>query len=295
MNEEIFEISSGEYKAQFTSMGAALVSLQHSDKDLVERRTHSKYFSGEILAPWPNRIRDGRYAFQNSTYQLHINEISRGNALHGLVFNKSWKKLSHSKNEISFTTEIEESNFYPGSLELKAKYLLAEHGLISQLTATNIGKRTAPYGASVHPYFVVPGLQRANDFFLKIGADQVLMTDEARLLPLELVGVGQSEFDFRKSRQINNLLIDHAFRQDPALPKEIWITNKHGHGVVVTFSENLKWIQVHTADRDGGIDSRKALAVEPMTCPPDAFNSNIDLVELKPGDSHAISWKVQTR
>lgn len=295
MNEEIFEISSGEYRAQFTSIGASLVSLKHSDKDLVERRTHSNYFSGEILAPWPNRIRDGRYTFQNSTYQLHINEVARGNALHGLVFNKSWKKLSYSKNEISFSTEIEESNFYPGSLELTVKYLVDKHGLISQLTATNIGKKIAPYGASVHPYFVVPGLRSVNDFFLKIGANEVLMTDESRLLPLELVGVGQSDLDFRKSRQIRNLFIDHAFRQDPSLAREIWITDDYGHGVEVTFSENLNWIQVHTADRDGGIDSRQSLAVEPMTCPPDAFNSKIDLVELDPGDSHMISWEIQTR
>jgi len=37
---------------------------------------------------------------------------------------------------------------------------------------------------------------------------------------------------------------------------------------------------------------RTALAVEPMTCPPDAFITGQDLVVLQPGESHTTSFSV---
>ena len=37
---------------------------------------------------------------------------------------------------------------------------------------------------------------------------------------------------------------------------------------------------------------RKSLAVEPMTCPPDAFNSGVDLVVLQPGQSHSLALTI---
>ncbi len=52
-------------------------------------------------------------------------------------------------------------------------------------------------------------------------------------------------------------------------------------------------MQVHTADRPDPDDDRVGLAVEPMTCPPDALNSGTDLVVLAPGDSHAASWEIE--
>ena len=36
--------------------------------------------------------------------------------------------------------------------------------------------------------------------------------------------------------------------------------------------------------------NRGGLAVEPMTCPPNAFRSGESLATLEPGDSHTAVW-----
>jgi galactose mutarotase-like enzyme len=40
---------------------------------------------------------------------------------------------------------------------------------------------------------------------------------------------------------------------------------------------------------------RRALAIEPMTCPPNAFRSGEALVTLEPGESHTAAWGLQPR
>lgn len=291
--EDIFRISHGEYEAEISAMGAALAVLKFDGQDLIERRLHPKFFSGEILAPWPNRIANGEYSFQGRDFHLSINEVSRNNALHGLVFNKPWVASFIEQSQVSFLINIDEPDKYPGLLDLQATYKLDEFGLLSTLTATNRGTTLIPYGASTHPYICVPGLDSVNDFILQLGAGQVLLTDEERLLPTNLVDVSAVNFDFRSPRKIGNQFIDHAFLQDSRMPREISVTSPVGNGVLIQFSESAKWIQIHTADRTGGVDSRKVLAVEPMTCPPDAFNSGVDLIELAPGQSHVLSWRIQ--
>ena len=38
--------------------------------------------------------------------------------------------------------------------------------------------------------------------------------------------------------------------------------------------------------------SRRSLAVEPMTCPPNAFRTGEDLIQLEPGQSFTSSWGI---
>ena len=45
---------------------------------------------GEVLAPWPNRIGDGRYVWDGVEHQLPLSEPARGNAIHGLVRFAPW-------------------------------------------------------------------------------------------------------------------------------------------------------------------------------------------------------------
>ncbi|QHK19032.1 hypothetical protein GU243_03865 [Pseudarthrobacter psychrotolerans] len=52
------------------------------------------------------------------------------------------------------------------------------------------------------------------------------------------------------------------------------------------------WLQIRTADKPATAADRLGLAVEPMTCPPDAFNSGEDLIQLEPGSSHQAGWSI---
>ena len=50
-------------------------------------------------------------------------------------------------------------------------------------------------------------------------------------------------------------------------------------------------LMVYTADQVGDHQRRRrAVAIEPMTCPPDAFRTGTDLVELDPGESWQGAW-----
>jgi aldose 1-epimerase len=290
--ESINAITHGAYTAEISDLGAALATLKFNGENLIEPRLHARYFSGEILAPWPNRIADGKYSHNGEEFELKINEVARNNALHGLVFDKSWNVSSVRENRISLKIRIDDRSKYPGILELQITYELGDQGLLSTLTATNCSNLVLPYGASTHPYLTVPGVDSVDKYFLQIGASEVYLTDEPRLLPIKLVDVADATLDFRQPARIGSRFIDHAFKLDPTFASSVSITADSGEGVVMSFNDAATWVQVHTADRNGAIDGRKSLAIEPMTCPPDAFNSGRDLILIKPGQSHVLSWRL---
>jgi aldose 1-epimerase len=64
-----------------------------------------------------------------------------------------------------------------------------------------------------------------------------------------------------------------------------------GTGVEVWAEPVYRWVQVFTTGDFPG-KSTRAVAIEPMTCPPDALNSGVDLVWLKPGESWAGRWGI---
>ena len=105
------------------------------------------------------------------------------------------------------------------------------------------------------------------------------------------VDVEEANFDFRNGRVIGDQFIDHAFVLDDRTAR-IELRAPSGKGSWLSSDENAKWCQIHTADRDGGPGSRMQLAVEPMTCAVDAFNSKEDVIELAPGASHSMWWKI---
>jgi aldose 1-epimerase len=67
-------------------------------------------------------------------------------------------------------------------------------------------------------------------------------------------------------------------------------------GVALWMDAKHSWVQAFTGDTLS-VDTRAALAVEPMTAPPNAFVTGEDLVVLAPagedGDEHSCSWGVR--
>lgn len=293
--ETIFNLVWGDYQAQIRQRGAGLNFLKYQSRNLIEQYIESEEphrYRGVVLAPWPNRIRDGRYSFENLDYVLEINETNRCNALHGLVFNIDWDMQNQSSNSISLKTTISADNKYPTELEMLTTYSLSENGLKCEVFAKNIGNNCAPYGVSIHPYLVADSATQVNDWILKMPAREYMDVDLSRLLPISVIPV-TTDFDFNTGKRIGEVFIDHAFKIDKSHSKQVVsLVSPSGAGVKMTYSEYAKWIQIHTADRDGGLDSRKCMAVEPMTCPPDSYNSKIDLIDLSPGESNLMWWEI---
>ncbi len=295
------QIGCGDYQAQIASVGASLRALTCRGRDLVapfDADIVRPVFRGAVLVPWPNRVVGGRYVFDGQVHQLPINEPDRGNALHGLAAWADWVPIRCDRSSVTLEYRIPAQEGYPFDVLTEATYRLDEDGLHWSVRATNLGDSPAPYALGSHPY-LVGGAGRADDWTLAVPAAQVLEVTEERLAPLGLHPVESyraGALDFRSARPVGSTLIDHAYTDliagEPGTARvEV---RSGGTGVALIWDPQvLPWVQVHTADRPEPALNRSGIAVEPMTCPPDAFNSGDDLVILDPGARHEASWVIR--
>ena len=294
-----FELSAGDYRATIASVGASLRQLTWQTRHLVvpfDADEVRPAYRGAVLAPWPNRIVDGKYEFDGVEHQLPLTEPERGHALHGLVVWQDFAVVSQNPSAVSLAATIPAQLGYPFRLSLVVTYHLTEQGLLVSLEATNTGQSPAPFGASIHPYLCAgPGV--VDEWSLQLPAASVLTVTPDRLVPRDLQSVTElaDQFDFRRPRVIADTFLDHAFTDLSAGPDGMFsarVTDGAGSGVAITWDQACRWVQVHTADRPDPKTDRIGLAVEPMTCPPDAFNSGHDLIVLRVGGSTVVNWQV---
>lgn len=292
-------IGAGNYQAKLTSIGAGLVALRRQHPafgwhELVVPHEEDEVpvgFMGKVLVPWPNRVTEGKYSFEGEDFQLAINEVSTGAALHGLKCWSNWEVVGQNQSSVTFATDICPQPCYPHSLHCVAVYQVsATHGLSLTVTTTNLGDTVAPYGASTHPYLTC-NLQPVDRCVLTIPAGKVWQVDQ-RLHPTELRLVEELDLDYRAGKTIDGQEIDHAFGQLQPGPAQdgFWHVSLRDPAtdMAVVMESDEPWVQVYSGTN---ID-RVGVAVEPMTCPPDAFNSGIDLIELAPGESTVFTCRI---
>ncbi|MFC8302999.1 aldose 1-epimerase family protein [Specibacter sp. NPDC057265] len=296
-----FSIESGQYQAVITSVGATLRSLTHAGRDLVvpfQAEEVRPLYRGANLVPWPNRIADGAYSCNGKDEQLPINEVDRMTSLHGLVLWNNWELRAETPSSVTLGAVVEPQAGYPHRLEIEAAYTLTDEGLTWRVSAVNVGTGAgtlpAPYGVAPHPYLVA-GDGRVDAWTLTLPAAEVLQVTAERLLPTELADVAVHDggyFDFQQARELRATKIDHAYTALPdAALAEVRLSSPDGTGVLMRWNPQvLPWVQIHTADRPENAWNRIGLAVEPMSCPPDAFNSGKDLITLACGERHDASW-----
>ena len=297
------DLEHGPYRASIASVAASLRSLTHEERDLVvpfDADEMRPAFRGATLVPWPNRVVDGRYTFGGVEQQLALTEPQRGNALHGLGAWLDYEVRDRGDDFVELATTIQAQQGYPHRLDVTVVFRLGDEGLYSAVTARNTGADAAPFGTGPHPYLVA-GQGRVDDWTLTLSADQVLTVTPDRLAPVGLADVATEQggaFDFRTPRTIGDVFIDHAFTgltRDADGVASVELTAPDGNGVAMRWDAACPWVQVHTADQPDPATSRRGLAVEPMTCPPDAFNSGTDLIVLQPDESTTAGWTIVAR
>ena len=296
-----FEITGGGYRAVVTESGAALRLLEYAGRPLLDgfaEDTMSHGGRGQLLMPWPNRIRDGAYRFGDRDLQLPLTEPARSNASHGLVRWVAWTPEEHTGNSVSLVYRLMAQTGYPWTLDLHVLYDLSADGLTVTQTATNLAGTAAPYAGGAHPYLVV-GSGPVDTLELTLPAATRALVDD-RLLPVGRATVEDTAYDFRMARPIRGTAFDDAFtdleRDEQGYATAVLRDPVTGHGAALWVDQRHRWLQVFSADDVPGT-ARRSLAVEPMTAPPDAFRSGDDLVTLAPsgeaGDEHSASWGVR--
>lgn len=251
-------------------------------------------FHGAVLAPWPSRVRDGRYTFGGREHQLPITDVRGRTALHGLVHQHRWVLRERTASAATLALRLPASTGYPFDVELVVTYGLTEQGLEVRFTAHNHGTETAPYGVGFHPWLATGGGD-LDDCTLRVDAASRVVSDE-RLLPVGTEPV-RGDLDLREPRSLRGLDLDGAWvdvarDQDGRSWAELHCPD--GRTVALWMDRTLEAWQVCTGDHVPSV-RRAAVAVEPMTCVADAFNTGDRLVHLAPGSTHEVAWGAQLR
>jgi aldose 1-epimerase len=248
---------------------------------------------GQVLIPWPNRLEDGSYEFDGQRHQLEVNEPENGNAIHGLVRWEPWTVAEREPHRVVMTHALSSQPGYPFTLELRIEYALAMDGLNVHTTATNVGESACPYGSGFHPYLTV-GTETVDSVILHLPAGTVVGADE-RGLPLAAAPVEGTEYDFRRPRPIGSTRLDHAFtdlvREEDGIARVALGGLLPGSGLDLWVDEAYGYLQVFSGDPLPDVN-RRSLAVEPMTCPANAFRTREGLIRLEPGTSFTSAWGI---
>ncbi|EPS5527701.1 MULTISPECIES: aldose-1-epimerase [Klebsiella pneumoniae complex] len=280
------ELRAGDYEAIIVTTGAGLAQLKRNGRHLTlphRPEDMPPAHLGKVLIPWPNRIANGSYTFDNETLHPAINDSASGAAIHGLLAWHNWHIARKRSNEVMLTAFLPPNYGYPFMLRAEVTWTLDSiAGLQARICATNIGDTDAPYGAGAHPYLTC-NLQKIDSCELLIPRSQLF--DPVRR---QYASIKNSDMDFTIQRIIDGTRIDHSFNviKDKE-PWEVRLTSSL-QGMSVWLRSTQPWVQIYSGEK---LD-RKGLAVEPMSCPPDAFNSKIDLIRLKPGETHHLLFSI---
>jgi aldose 1-epimerase len=292
---EQFEIASASQRAIIVEVGGGMREYAAAGRAVLQPYGIDRMCDGAHgapLIPWPNRLADGRYRFDGQDHQLELSEPTKRNAIHGLLRWRSWRASEREAHRVVMSTRLHPLPGYPFALDVSIAYKLGEGGLEVETTATNVGELACPYGAGQHPY-ISPGDGLVDDCSLELPARTRILTDEQRQLPTGREAVEGSELDFRSARRLGDIRVDSAFTdltRDAAGQAVARVFRPDGTCVELWVDEHHPFLEVFTADTLAPARQRRGLAIEPMTCAPNAFQSGEGLVRLDPQQSLTTRW-----
>lgn len=288
----------GPYRATVVEVGGGLRTFTRDGHDVLagyaasERCTSAR---GQQLMPWPNRIRDGRYTFGGVDHQLPITEVPEHNAIHGLVRWATWEPVQLEDAALTVSVRLFPQPGWEHALLLTTSYVLDDSGLIVMTTARNTGMTEAPFGYGAHPYLSI-GDAPVEQVRLRVPGHTWIESDE-RSLPRATRPVQGDAHDFRSEHEVGDLVLDTAYGNLERDADGMWRTRlavPQGPSVELWADAAFPWVQVFTRlaheRRQGG-----GIAIEPMTCPADAFNSGEGLIRLQPGAEWTGTWGIAPR
>ena len=293
---EQYELRHGDQRAVVTEVGGTLRRYQVAGRDFLDGFAADEMPTGgrgQVLLPWPNRIAGGTYTFAGRINQLALGEPRHGNASHGLTRWQPWRLVEQAADRVTLALTVFPQSGYPFALALELAYHLSDAGLSVRTTARNVGATALPYGAGHHPYFTV-GTPTIDDALLRLPATTRLLTDD-RLIPIGREAVAGTPFDFRAPRRIGDLSLDTCFADllpdTDGLTRIVLARADGAPRLTLTLDAAYRFAQVYSGDNlPDPAARRRGLAIEPMTCPANAFNSGEGLLILQPGESHSAVW-----
>ena len=286
---EQFELRYGDQRATVVEVGGGLRRYRVGDREVLDGYGEDEICSsgrGQVLAPWPNRIEDGVYEHGGVRHQLPIDDVGVGCAIHGLVRWRPMLATARATDAVTLGLLLHPQPGYPFFLRLTLTYRLGDDGLSVHTRAENVGDRSCPFGLGQHPY-LVPQSASVDESVLLVPAATVISIG-ARSLPVHSEPVS-GVYDLREARVLGGTVLDTPYtdllRDDDGLARvrfddlTLWVDGAYGY------------LQIFTGDPLPDV-SRRSLAVEPMTCAPNAFRSGDGLEILEPGQTFDARWGI---
>jgi aldose 1-epimerase len=290
---EQIELAHGDQKAVVVEVGGGLRTYSAAGRELLDGYPADGRIAsgrGQVLIPWPNRLQDGAYEFDGRSHQLPLTEVEHQNAIHGLVRWAGWRVGEREQDRVVMEHVIHPQPGYPFSLAVSIEYALSDQGLSVATTATNLGPDPCPYGAGAHPYLTL-GTATVDSIVLTAPGRAVLRSDD-RGIPTDQVTVDGTEYDFREPRPIGATRLDNCFtdleRHDGLARIELRDPDTSS-GLTLWMDEAYGYLMLFTGDPLPDVN-RRSLAVEPMTCPPNAFRTGEAVIRLEQGRSFTSTW-----
>lgn len=280
----------GDVSAQIAQVGASLRSLRIGGVDLVppyplDQPTPA--CSGVILAPWPNRVRDGAWDDDGTARTLAITEPKLNNASHGLLRFTAYE-VSHTDAEAVLRAVIVPQTGYPYLIDTAVTYALTPNGIEVTHTLTNRSAAPAPVALGTHPFLTIGDVD-PHDLVLRIPAETAFETDD-RMLP---TGTRPVESALREGVRLGDITLDTGFAdlaRDPDGCVRHSLTAPDGRRVTLWQGEGFDYVQVYTTPAYPG--QALAVAIEPMTAPADALNSGLGIRRLAPDETWTLRWGI---
>ena len=292
-----FELAVGGQRATIVQVGGGVREYEVDGRPALEPYPADAMCDGAHgapLIPWPNRLGDGRYAFDGHEYQVPLSEPDKGNAIHGFLLWRPWNAVEQDDDRVVMAATLYPLEGYPFALEITVAYQLGPGGLTVITRAENVGDDACPYGHGQHPY-LSPGRGSIDECQLQLAGRTRILTDAERQLPMGREPVQGTPFDFLEPRQLAATRIDHAFTDlardgDGRAWTRRW--GPDGACVALWVDETYGLVETYTGDTLARGRARMGLGTEPMTCPPNAFSTGERVVRLEPGESLTSTWGV---
>jgi aldose 1-epimerase len=254
---------------------------------------------GQVLAPWPNRLADGRYEFNGVRAQAALDEPERRNAIHGLVRWLPWTLQTRHQNQVSLRLQLHPSPGYPFSLLLELEYHVGRDGLTVTTRAQSMEDGPVPLGLGFHPYLTA-GPETVDGAILQVPGHHTLDLDDRGLPTGALTPVEGTERDFTTARFVGPAVLDTAYTtldRDAAGIARVGLDAPGGvTGAELWVDRGFPYLMVYTGDTLTEVPRRRrAIAIEPMTCPPNALRTGKDVIALQPGQEWSARWGIAPR
>ncbi|TNJ42989.1 aldose 1-epimerase [Tamlana fucoidanivorans] len=276
---EIEETENNLYSKIYLDLGASLQELTLGSHAIIQDLTPLHYddtYASSILFPFANRIKDGKYEFEGEKYQFNPNQVEEHNALHGLVYNKTFQIIEQeaSQENAKIVLEYIESQIsvgFPFTYKIQLTYLFAKTSLDLKVEVLNTSDKTFPFTLGWHPYFISDDLFNSSISFSS--SKRIVLGDRN-------ITTGTEELVDFKGLKIENKQLDDCWELDNQ--KATFNTPKYRLELSATGNNNF--LQSYTPPR------KNTIAIEPTTGVSDSFNNNIGLQTLNSGESYSITW-----